>query len=331
MSGIRDVIILGSGPAGYTAALYAARANLKPLVFTGLQPGGQLTITTDVENYPGFPNGIQGPELMDLLRAQVTRFGAELIDSEVEKVDFSRRPFTVWADGQPHQAKSVIVATGASALLLGLPSEQQFMGFGVSACATCDGFFFKGKRVIVVGGGDTAMEEATYLTRFCPEVIVVHRRDTLRASKIMQDRARANPRIRFIWNSEVAEVIGEPGKRVSSVKLKDTQTGAVTEMAIDGVFVAIGHKPNTAFLAGQLPLDERGYVKIRPGTSTTPVEGVFAAGDVHDAVYRQAVTAAGSGCMAAIDCERWLEAQAHAEHAGGRAVAGAPPAEAGTH
>ena len=331
MSGIRDVIILGSGPAGYTAALYAARANLKPLVFTGLQPGGQLTITTDVENYPGFPNGIQGPELMDLLRAQVTRFGAELIDSEVEKVDFSRRPFTVWADGQPYQAKSVIVATGASALLLGLPSEQQFMGFGVSACATCDGFFFKGKRVIVVGGGDTAMEEATYLTRFCPEVIVVHRRDTLRASKIMQDRARANPRIRFIWNSEVAEVIGEPGKRVSSVKLKDTQTGAVTEMAIDGVFVAIGHKPNTAFLAGQLPLDERGYVKIRPGTSTTPVEGVFAAGDVHDAVYRQAVTAAGSGCMAAIDCERWLEAQAHAEHAGGRAVAGAPPAEAGTH
>jgi len=331
VSGIRDVIILGSGPAGYTAALYAARANLKPLVFTGLQPGGQLTITTDVENYPGFPNGIQGPELMDLLRAQVTRFGAELIDSEVEKVDFSRRPFTVWADGQPHQAKSVIVATGASALLLGLPSEQQFMGFGVSACATCDGFFFKGKRVIVVGGGDTAMEEATYLTRFCPEVIVVHRRDTLRASKIMQDRARANPRIRFIWNSEVAEVIGEPGKRVSSVKLKDTQTGAVTEMAIDGVFVAIGHKPNTAFLAGQVPLDERGYVKIRPGTSTTPVEGVFAAGDVHDAVYRQAVTAAGSGCMAAIDCERWLEAQAHAEHAGGRAVAGAPPAEAGTH
>ena len=331
MSGIRDVIILGSGPAGYTAALYAARANLKPLVFTGLQPGGQLTITTDVENYPGFPNGIQGPELMDLLRAQVTRFGAELIDSEVEKVDFSRRPFTVWADGQPHQAKSVIVATGASALLLGLPSEQQFMGFGVSACATCDGFFFKGKCVIVVGGGDTAMEEATYLTRFCPEVIVVHRRDTLRASKIMQDRARANPRIRFIWNSEVAEVIGEPGKRVSSVKLKDTQTGAVTEMAIDGVFVAIGHKPNTAFLAGQVPLDERGYVKIRPGTSTTPVEGVFAAGDVHDAVYRQAVTAAGSGCMAAIDCERWLEAQAHAEHAGGRAVAGAPPAEAGTH
>jgi len=331
VSGIRDVIILGSGPAGYTAALYAARANLKPLVFTGLQPGGQLTITTDVENYPGFPNGIQGPELMDLLRAQVTRFGAELIDSEVEKVDFSRRPFTVWADGQPYQAKSVIVATGASALLLGLPSEQQFMGFGVSACATCDGFFFKGKRVIVVGGGDTAMEEATYLTRFCPEVIVVHRRDTLRASKIMQDRARANPRIRFIWNSEVAEVIGEPGKRVSSVKLKDTQTGAVTEMAIDGVFVAIGHKPNTAFLAGQLPLDERGYVKIRPGTSTTPVEGVFAAGDVHDAVYRQAVTAAGSGCMAAIDCERWLEAQAHAEHAGGRAVAGAPPAEAGTH
>jgi thioredoxin reductase (NADPH) len=323
LSGIREVIILGSGPAGYTAALYAARANLKPLVFTGLQPGGQLTITTDVENYPGFPNGIQGPEMMDLFRAQVARFGTELIDAQVEQVDLSKRPFTVWSDGTAHQAKSIIVATGASALLLGLPSEQKFMGFGVSACATCDGFFYKGKRVIVVGGGDTAMEEATYLTRFCPEVIVVHRRDTLRASKIMQERALANPRIRFLWNREVAEVMGEEGGKATGVKLRDTLSGAVTEMSIDGVFVAIGHKPNTDFLAGQLPLDSKGYVQVKPGSSYTTVEGVFAAGDVHDAVYRQAVTAAGSGCMAAIDCERWLEAQAHANPATAAAAANA--------
>ena len=315
MSGIREVIILGSGPAGYTAALYAARANLKPLVFTGLQPGGQLTITTDVENYPGFPKGILGPELMDLFREQVARFGTELIDAPVEKVDFSKRPFTVWSDGKSFQAKSVIVATGASALLLGLPSEQKYMGFGVSACATCDGFFYKGKRVIVVGGGDTAMEEATYLTRFCPEVIVVHRRDTLRASKIMQERALANPRIRLLWNTEVAEIFGNDGGKVTGVKLRDTRSGDVIEMAIDGVFVAIGHKPNTDFLAGQLPLDPKGYVLVKPGSSYTPIEGVFAAGDVHDAVYRQAVTAAGSGCMAAIDAERWLEAQAHANTA----------------
>jgi thioredoxin reductase (NADPH) len=327
LSTIRDVIILGSGPAGYTAALYTARANLKPLIFTGLQPGGQLTITTDVENYPGFPTGIQGPELMDLMRAQVARFGTEFVDTQVEMVDFSKRPFTVWADGQSHQARSVIVATGASALLLNLPSEQKFMGFGVSACATCDGFFYKGKRVIVVGGGDTAMEEATYLTRFCPEVIVVHRRDHLRASKIMQERALANERIRFIWNSEIAEVFGEEGKRVTAVKLRDTVTGALTDMPIDGVFVAIGHKPNTEFLRGQLPLDAKGYVQIRPGSSYTSIEGVFAAGDVHDSVYRQAVTAAGSGCMAAIDCERWLEAQAHAPDA----RSGAPASPAGTH
>ena len=315
MSGIREVIVLGSGPAGYTAALYTARANLKPLVFTGLQPGGQLTITTDVENYPGFPKGILGPELMDLFREQVARFGTELIDAPVEKVDFSKRPFTVWSDGKSFQAKSVIVATGASALLLGLPSEQKYMGFGVSACATCDGFFYKGKRVIVVGGGDTAMEEATYLTRFCPEVIVVHRRDTLRASKIMQERALANPRIRFLWNTEVAEIFGNDGGKATGVKLRDTQSGDVIEMAIDGVFVAIGHKPNTDFLTGQLPLDPKGYVLVKPGSSYTPIEGVFAAGDVHDAVYRQAVTAAGSGCMAAIDAERWLEAQAHANPA----------------
>ncbi len=313
MSGIREVIILGSGPAGYTAALYTARANLKPLVFTGLQPGGQLTITTEVENYPGFEHGIQGPELMDVMRKQVARFGTEFVDTLVERVDFSARPFKVWADGVEYQSRSIIVATGASALLLGIPSETEFMGFGVSACATCDGFFFKEKRVIVVGGGDTAMEEANYLTRFCPEVIVVHRRDTLRASKIMQERAQANPRIKFIWNSEIAEILGDKNKKVAGVKLRNTVTGAVSEMAIDGVFMAIGHKPNTEFLGGQLPTDAKGYLVVKPGSSYTSVPGVFAAGDVHDQTYRQAVTAAGSGCVAAIDCERWLEAQAHAE------------------
>ncbi|MEO5987941.1 MAG: thioredoxin-disulfide reductase [Candidatus Eisenbacteria bacterium] len=315
MSKLHEVIILGSGPAGYTAALYAARAELSPVMFSGLQPGGQLTITTEVENYPGFPAGIQGPELMDHFRAQVVRFGAVVHDTLVEKVDFSQRPFRVWSEGEEHQAKSIIVATGASAMLLGIPSETDFMGFGVSACATCDGFFFKGKRVIVVGGGDTAMEEANFLTRFCTEVIVVHRRDTLRASKIMQERARANSKIRFIWNSEVIEVVGEVHKRVTGVKLRDTRTGATSEMAIEGVFVAIGHRPNTEFLGGQLPTDDKGYLKVTPGSSYTSIPGVFAAGDVHDSVYRQAVTAAGSGCMAAIDAERWLETQAHAERA----------------
>ena len=315
MSDVRNVIILGSGPAGYTAALYAARANLKPVVFTGLQPGGQLTITTEVENYPGFPHGIQGPELMDHMRAQVARFGTELIDTMVEKVDFSQRPFKVWADGVEYQAKSIIVATGASALLLGLPSETQFMGFGVSACATCDGFFFKEKKVIVVGGGDTAMEEANYLTRFCPEVTIVHRRDVFRASKIMLERAQANPRIKFVLNTEVVEVHGEVNKRVTAVTLRDTRTGTTSQMAIDGVFMAIGHKPNTEFLGGQLPTNAQGYLVVKPGSSYTSIEGVFAAGDVHDQVYRQAVTAAGSGCMAAIDCERWLEAKEHAEAA----------------
>lgn len=315
MSKIHEVIILGSGPAGYTAALYTARANLAPVLFSGLQPGGQLTITTEVENYPGFPEGIQGPELMEHFRAQVARFGTEIHDTMVERVDFSARPFRIWADGQEYRAKSVIVATGASAMLLGIPSETQYMGFGVSACATCDGFFYKGKRVIVVGGGDTAMEEANFLTRFCTEVVVVHRRDTLRASKIMQERARANAKIRFVWNSEITEVMGEDGKRVIGVRLRDTVTGATSELATDGVFVAIGHKPNTEFLGGQLPTDDKGYLKVTPGSSYTAIPGVFAAGDVHDTVYRQAVTAAGSGCMAAIDAERWLETQAHAEHA----------------
>ena len=311
MSDVRNVIILGSGPAGYTAALYTARANLKPIVFTGLQPGGQLTITTEVENYPGFPHGIQGPELMDQMRSQVERFGTELKDTLVEKVDFSARPFRVWADGVEYRAEAVIVATGASALLLGLPSEQKYMGFGVSACATCDGFFFKNKNVMVVGGGDTAMEEANYLTRFCPEVTIVHRRDTFRASKIMLERAQANPRIKFIVNAEVAEVLGD-GQRLNGVKLRDTITGAVTDHVTDGLFVAIGHKPNTEFLGGQLPTDAKGYLVVKPGSSYTDIPGVFAAGDVHDQTYRQAITAAGSGCMAAIDCERWLEANVHA-------------------
>jgi thioredoxin reductase (NADPH) len=315
LSRVHDVLILGSGPAGYTAAIYAARANLKPVLFTGLQPGGQLTITTEVENYPGFPAGMLGPELMDKFREQAARFGTEILDQMVERVDFSSRPFRVWSNDVEYAAKSVIVATGASAVLLGLPSETKFMGFGVSACATCDGFFFKGKRVIVVGGGDTAMEEATYLTRFSAEVVVVHRRDELRASKIMRERALSNDKIKFVWNAEVAEVLGDEGKRVTGVKLRDTKSGAITEMPIDGVFVAIGHKPNTDFLAGQLETDAKGYVKVKPGSSYTSIEGVFAAGDVHDSVYRQAVTAAGTGCMAAIDAERWLEAQAHAEHA----------------
>jgi thioredoxin reductase (NADPH) len=312
---IHDVVILGSGPAGYTAALYAARANLKPLLLTGLQPGGQLTITTEVENYPGFREPIMGPELMEIMRDQVLRFGTEILPLTVERVDFSKQPFSVWADdGQYFESRTVIVATGASAKLLGIPSEPEFMGFGVSACATCDGFFYKNQRVMVVGGGDTAMEEANYLTRFTSEVVVVHRRDTLRASKIMQDRALRNPKIRFIWNSEILEILGEPHQKVVGVKLRDTTTGAITEHPINGVFVAIGHEPNTQFLKGQLPMDSRGYLQVEPGTARTAIPGVFAAGDVADAVYRQAVTAAGTGCMAAIEAERWLEAQAH-EHA----------------
>jgi len=315
LSPIHDVIILGSGPAGYTAALYSARAGLKPLLISGYQPGGQLTITTEVENYPGFREAIMGPELMERMRDQAVRHGTEMVQVEAERVDFAARPFKVWADGTLYEGRAVIVATGASARLLGIPSEQKFMGFGVSACATCDGPFYKGRRVMVVGGGDTAMEEATYLTRLCAEVIVVHRRDTLRASKIMQERARRNPKIKFIWDSEVAEVMGtDAPQKITGVKLRNLRTGALSEHPIDGLFIAIGHQPNTAFLKGQIAMDGRGYLLIEPGSSRTKIAGVFAAGDVADATYRQAVTAAGSGCMAAIDAERWLEAEAHAAH-----------------
>ena len=313
MSHIHDVIVLGSGPAGYTAALYAARANLKPILIAGYQQGGQLTITTEVENYPGFREAILGPELMEIMKDQVLRFGTEIIHGAAERVDFSRRPFTVWTDdGRELHGRSVIVATGASAKLIGVPTENQFMGFGVSACATCDGFFYRNKRVMVVGGGDTAMEEANYLTRFA-EVIVVHRRDVLRASKIMQDRAFKNPKISFLWNREVVEFLGTPQKKLTGVRLRDTHDGTLSDHEIDGVFVAIGHQPNTSFLVGQMPMDSRGYLRVEAGTSRTPIEGIFAAGDVADSVYRQAVTAAGSGCMAAIDAERWLEAQSHHE------------------
>ena len=323
MSRIHDVLILGSGPAGYTAALYAARANLEPLLISGYQPGGQLTITTEVENYPGFREAIMGPELMERMRDQAVHHGTTIVSGEAGRVDFSGRPFKVWVDGTLYEAHSVIVASGASAKLLGIPSEQKFMGFGVSACATCDGPFYKNRRVMVVGGGDTAMEEANYLARLCSEVIVVHRRDALRASKIMQERALKNPKITFVWDSEVAEVKGtENPSKVTGVKLRNLKTGATSEHAIDGLFIAIGHEPNTAFLKGHLPMDARGYLRVEPGTSRTGIPGVYAAGDVADAVYRQAVTAAGTGCMAAMDAERWLEAEKHA--AQGQAPAVAP-------
>lgn len=303
------VIIIGSGPAGLTAALYTARASLDPIVFEGIQPGGQLTITTEVENYPGFPDGIMGPELMDKIRQQAHKFGAKSLYQQVSAVDFSKRPFKVVAEGTEYFAETVIISTGASAKLLGIPSEAEYMGYGVSACATCDGFFFKNQHVVVVGGGDTAIEEASFLTKFASKVTIVHRRNELRASKVMQKRALDNSKIEFAWDSVVDEVLGknEGGRKtVTGVRLKNVKTGALTDFPCDGVFLGIGHQPNTKLFEGVLDADSVGYLVTKPHSTATNIPGVFAAGDVADPTYRQAVSAAGSGCMAAIDAERFI-------------------------
>jgi thioredoxin reductase (NADPH) len=320
--GVHDVIIIGSGPAGLTAAIYSARANLAPLVLEGEpsstsdQPGGQLMLTTDVENFPGFPGGIMGPLLMAGFREQAERFGADIQTVRASNVDLSTRPYGVWV-GDPdapeptHRAKTIIVSTGARALMLGLPNEQRLIGYGVSTCATCDGFFFRDREIGVVGGGDSAVEEAIFLTKFANTVTIIHRRDELRASKIMQDRAKANPKIRFLWNSTVVDILGEG--TVEGVVVRNLVTGEESTLALSGLFVAIGHEPNTALFKGQLDMEDNGYLVtgLGNGETSTNVEGVFACGDVQDHVYRQAVTAAGSGCMAAIDAERWLESQQH--------------------
>lgn len=305
MAEIENVVILGSGCAGLTAAIYAARASLNPLLIEGSSPGGQLATTTDVENYPGFPEGIQGPELMELMKKQAARFGTRFISGDAVKVDVRQRPFLVETESGPVRCKALIVATGASAKYLGLPSEKALLGYGVSACAVCDGFFFKGKELVVVGGGDTAMEEATFLTRFATKVTVIHRRDSLRASKIMQDRAKSNPKIHWIWNTGVIQIHDPTKKKVTGVRLKDVKTGAERDFPCDGFFVAIGHQPNTDFLKGQVQLDEKGYLALKRGTETS-VPGVFGCGDIHDVRYKQAVSAAGWGCMAALDAERYL-------------------------
>jgi thioredoxin reductase (NADPH) len=312
---IHKVAIIGSGPAGLTAALYAGRANLSPVVFEGPQPGGQLTITTEVENYPGFPDGVMGPAMMDLFRNQAQKFGADCQYKMVDEVDFSGHPFKLIVEGTTVLADTVIVATGASAKLLDLPSEKEFMGYGVSACATCDGFFFKNQHVVVVGGGDTAMEEATYLTKHAARVTVVHRRNELRASKVMQERAMQNPKIDFVWDSAVVEVTGETNamghKRATGVKIKNLKTNVVADFKCDGLFLAIGHQPNTKLFEGKLDMDPVGYLITKPHSTATNVPGVFAAGDVADPTYRQAISAAGTGCMAAIDAERFLVHQGH--------------------
>jgi len=316
---VRDVVIIGSGAAGLTAAIYTARANLAPLILEGEpsstsdQPGGQLMLTTEVENFPGFPDGIMGPELMANMRQQAARFGATFETMKASRVDLSARPFGIWV-GDPdaaeptHRANAVIVSTGARSLMLGIPGEAELLGYGVSTCATCDGFFFRDKHIAVVGGGDSAVEEANFLTKFAETVTIVHRRDELRASKIMQDRAKANPKIRFAWNSRPVEILGEDGK-VCGLKLEDTVTGEIRTLEVSGVFVAIGHSPNTDLFKGQLDMEDNGYLITQPGSARTNVDGVFACGDVQDHTYRQAITAAGSGCMAAIDVERYLESQ----------------------
>ena len=305
-SAIENVVILGTGPAGLTAAIYAARANLKPLCVEGTQPGGQLTITSDVENYPGFPDGIQGPELMNLTRKQAERFGTRFKQGDVQKVDLTQAPYTLTlADGTEVKTKTLIIATGASAKWLGLPNEKRLGGRGVSACATCDGFFFRKQDVAIVGGGDTAMEEANFLTRFANSVTLIHRRDSFRASKVMQDRTFNNPKIKIIYDTGIEDVLGD--QEVTGIKLKNLKTGVESELAVSGFFVAIGHSPNTKIFQGQLEMNAAGYLVVQPGTSKTKIPGVYAAGDVADHVYRQAVTAAGTGCMAAIDAERYLE------------------------
>jgi thioredoxin reductase (NADPH) len=311
----RDVIIIGSGPAGLTAAIYAARASLSPLVIEGEpsstsdQPGGQLMLTTDVENFPGFPDGIMGPDLMMRMREQAIRFGAEFLTAKATKVDFSDRPFRVWVRDELYVADSIIVSTGAQSLMLGLDSEARLLGHGLSTCATCDGFFFRGQEIAVVGGGDSAVEEALFLTKFASNVTLIHRRDTLRASKIMQERIFANPKMSFRWNTVVTDLIGTD--KLEGAVVQDTQTGSTSTLPVTGMFVAIGHRPNTDLFAGMLDMEDTGYLVTRPGSTYTNVDGVFACGDVQDHTYRQAITAAGSGCMAAIDCERWLESSRH--------------------
>ncbi len=304
---MRNMIIIGSGPAGLTAAVYAARANLEPLLIEGKEPGGQLTLTTLVENYPGFSDGIMGPLLMEEMRKQAQRFGAEIVNSHVHAVKLKEQPFRVYYGDQEVQAKTVVISTGSSAKLIGIETEIQLMGHGVSTCATCDGFFYRGKEIAVVGGGDSAMEEATFLTKFATKVSVIHRREALRASKIMQDRASSNPRIHFVWNTVVEEILGSRETGVTGLKVRNIKTQGVSELKVDGLFIAIGHNPNTDIFKGQVDLDDLGYIKTQPDSTRTNIPGVFACGDVQDPVFRQAVTAAGTGCMAAIEAERWLE------------------------